>query len=147
MRLNFKRISALVASALMLGTTAGIASAANYPAPFVSNGTANVAVVYGSGAAFSDSTAAGSIATSIGGFVSGGGSNVSVSGEAVPLDRGTSSRIWINTSLNNAQSIFTATDLPTTLATSTFSGSVSTTVTPQITLERSTSATEIAGGD
>ncbi|MGA2130284.1 MAG: hypothetical protein ABSG05_01555 [Candidatus Pacearchaeota archaeon] len=142
MRLNFKRISALVASALMLGTTAGIASAANYPAPFVTNGTANVAVVYGSGAALSDSTAAGSIATSLSSFVSGG-DNVSVSGEAVPLDRGTASKIWLNTSLTNAQSVFTASDLPNTLATSTFSGSTSTTVTPQITMMSAVTA----GGD
>src|SRR3989337_3935748 len=38
MRLNFRKISALASSALMLGMTAGIAAAANYPDPFVSGG-------------------------------------------------------------------------------------------------------------
>jgi hypothetical protein len=84
MRLNFRKISALASSALMLGMTAGIAAAANYPAPFVSGGSANVAIVYGSGAAFSDQTAAQSISTSLSGFVSG----VSVEGgEPFPLDK------------------------------------------------------------
>ena len=71
MRLNFRKISALASSVLMLGMTAGLAAAANYPAPFVVGGSADVAIVYGSGAALSDSTAAGSIATSLSGFVTG----------------------------------------------------------------------------
>jgi hypothetical protein len=71
MKLNFRKISALASSALMLGMTAGIAAAANYPAPFVVGGAADVAIVYGSGAVLSDSTAAGSIATSLSSFVTG----------------------------------------------------------------------------
>ena len=51
MRLNFKRISAIASSILMLGMTAGIAAATSYPAPFVVGGSPNVAIVYGSGAA------------------------------------------------------------------------------------------------
>jgi hypothetical protein len=47
MRFNFRKISAIAASALMTGMTLGVAAAANYPAPFVSGGVANVAVVYG----------------------------------------------------------------------------------------------------
>jgi hypothetical protein len=46
----FKKISAVVASALMVGMTMGVAAAANYPAPFVVGSSANVAVVYGTGA-------------------------------------------------------------------------------------------------
>ena len=132
MRLNFKRISALVASALMLGMTAGIASAANYPAPFVTNGTANVAIVYGSGAALSDSTAAGSIATSLSSFVSGGSSTVNITGENAPLFLG-SSPIYLNSSLTAVKGTLTSSNLPTVLATSTFNdGSVSATVTPTL---------------
>ncbi len=39
-----------MASAAMIGSTVALAAAANFPAPFVQNGAANVAVVYGSGA-------------------------------------------------------------------------------------------------
>jgi len=84
MKLNFRKISALASSALMLGMTAGIAAAANYPAPFVVGGSPNVAIVYGKGAAFSDQTAGSSIAESLSGFASG----ISVEGgESFMLDK------------------------------------------------------------
>ena len=86
MKLNFRKISALASSVLMLGMTAGIAAAANYPAPFVVGGSPNVAIVYGSGAAFSDQTAASSIAESLSGFVSGGGSTVT-GGDSFKLEK------------------------------------------------------------
>ncbi|MBI2020874.1 hypothetical protein HYS94_05710, partial [Candidatus Daviesbacteria bacterium] len=76
MKLNFRKISAIASSALMLGMTAGMAAAANYPAPFVVGGSPNVAIVYGSGAAFSDQTAASSIAESLSSFVTGTGTTV-----------------------------------------------------------------------
>lgn len=53
MKINFRKISAIAASALMTGMTLGVAAAANYPAPFVSGGVANVAVVYGTGSGVS----------------------------------------------------------------------------------------------
>jgi hypothetical protein len=86
MKLNFRKISALASSALMLGMTAGIAAAANYPAPFVVGGSPNVAIVYGSGAAFSDQTAASSIASSLSTFVTGGGSTAT-GGDSFKLER------------------------------------------------------------
>ncbi|MDP3992590.1 MAG: hypothetical protein Q8P79_03745, partial [Nanoarchaeota archaeon] len=86
MKLNFRKISALASSALMLGMTAGIAAAANYPAPFVVGGSPNVAIVYGSGAAFSDQTAASSIASSLSSFVTGGGSTAT-GGDSFKLER------------------------------------------------------------
>src|SRR3972149_3925158 len=86
MKLNFRKISAIASSALMLGMTAGMAAAANYPAPFVVGGSPNVAIVYGSGAAFSDQTAASSIAESLSGFVTGGGGTVS-GGESFQLEK------------------------------------------------------------
>jgi len=49
MRLNFKKISALATSVLLVGFTAGTAMAANYPAPFVKDGVSNVAIVVGTG--------------------------------------------------------------------------------------------------
>ena len=141
MRTNFRKVAAIASSILMLGMSVGVAAAANFPAPFVVGGTPNVAIVYGSGAATSDATAAQSIANDLNGFVSGG--SVSVSGEAVALDRGSSSRIWLNTSLTTAQSIFTKTDLPTILADSTFNGDVSATISQQVTL----GGGQTAGGD
>jgi len=53
MKFNFKKISAIVASTLMAGMTLGVAAAASYPAPFIQGGTANVAIVYGTGAGVS----------------------------------------------------------------------------------------------
>jgi hypothetical protein len=53
MRFNFKKISAIATSVLLTGMTVGIAAAANYPAPFVSGSSADVAIVYGTGAGVS----------------------------------------------------------------------------------------------
>jgi hypothetical protein len=54
MRLNFKKVSAIAASALMVGMTMGVAAAATtYPAPFVSGTGADVAIVYGTGSGVS----------------------------------------------------------------------------------------------
>ena len=58
MKFNFKKITSVLASAIMLGSTLGIAAAANFPAPFVSGGMADVAVVVGANAASSDFLAA-----------------------------------------------------------------------------------------
>ncbi len=55
MKFNFRKITSVLASAVMLGSTAGFAAAAmNYPAPFVKGGVADVAVVVGASAASSD---------------------------------------------------------------------------------------------
>ena len=45
---KFKKIASVLASALMIGSTIGLAAAANYPAPFVTGGSPDVAIVYGS---------------------------------------------------------------------------------------------------
>ena len=133
-------MSAVLGSVLMAGATLGFAAAANYPAPFVTNGVGNVAIVYGTGAGVSalDQVQAANIQNSLGASVTGG--TVNVSGEVVPLDRGSSSRLWLNTSLTTAQSIYTKTDLPTVLADSTFSGDVSASVTQQVTFIAGTNA-------
>ena len=132
MRLNFRKISALATSALMIGMTAGVAAAANYPAPFVSGGVANVAVVYGTGTGVSalDVVQAGNIQSSLQSFMTGttGGSSTSTSGETVSLDT-SATRIWLNTSLNTAKAQLTKTDLPITLAEYSFSGDVTSKVT------------------
>ncbi|HOW37137.1 MAG TPA: hypothetical protein PLK34_02725 [Candidatus Pacearchaeota archaeon] len=62
--MNFKKITAIGTSVLIAGMTMGLAAAA-YPAPYVESGAGNFAVVYGAGAAVSDSTAAGTIVTEL----------------------------------------------------------------------------------
>src|SRR3989338_1558146 len=122
---NFRKISAIGASALMVGMTAGLAAAANYPAPFVVGGNADVAVVYGTGAGVSvlDAVEAGNVQSNLQSYLTGtsGGTSASTSGEIVSLDT-SSTRIWLNTSLNTAKSTLTKTDLPTVLADYTFEG-------------------------
>jgi len=49
MRFNFKKISAIASSVLLTGMTIGVAAAANYPSPFVSGSSSDVAIVYGTG--------------------------------------------------------------------------------------------------
>ena len=82
MKINFRKISALATSMLMVGMTAGVAAAANYPAPFVVGGAADVAVVYGTGAGVSvlDTVEAGNIQSNLQSFLSGSGGGSSVSG-------------------------------------------------------------------
>jgi hypothetical protein len=64
-KFNFKKIASVIASTVMLSSTVALAAAANYPAPFVQNGVADVAVVYGSAAAQTDLVAATDITTNL----------------------------------------------------------------------------------
>ncbi len=134
MRLNFKKVSAIAASALMVGMTMGVAAAANYPNPFVVSGAADVAVVYGTGSGVSslDLIQAGNIQTNLQSYMTGStGGGASVSGEAIDL--GTSgTRIYVNDSLNLVKSVLTKSHLPTLLADKSFSGNVDATITETI---------------
>ena len=88
MKFNFRKISAIVGSTLMATMTMGIAAAANYPAPFVSGGSANVAVVYGASALPQDMTEAGNIQKDLGLGVTGGGSGATGLGsESFQIER------------------------------------------------------------
>jgi hypothetical protein len=144
--INFRKISAIGASALMVGMTAGIAAAANYPAPFVVGGSADVAVVYGTGAGVSvlDAVEAGNLQSNLQSYLTGtsGGTSTSTSGETVSLDT-SSARIWLNESLNTAKTTLTKTDLPTVLKDYTFEGDVSSKMTSTVKLQ----AGAAAGGD
>lgn len=134
MSLNFRKVSAIAASALMVGLTLGTAAAANYPAPFVSGNGADVAVVYGTGAGVSslDLVQAGNIQANLQSYMGGSSSSsTSVNGEAADL--GTSgTRIYISDAINKVKSILTKTDLPTLLADGSFSGNVDSTYTQTI---------------
>ena len=72
-KMKFKKISAILSGVLVAGLTIGSAAAASYPAPFVDDGVADVAIVYGTGAGVSslDMVQAGNIQTSLGDYVEG----------------------------------------------------------------------------
>ena len=136
MRLNFKKVSAIAASALMVGMTMGVAAAANYPNPFVVSGAADVAVVYGTGAGVSslDLVQAGNIQSNLQSYMTGSSSSsASVTGEAAELFSG-GTKIYLNDSLSTVKNVLTATSLPTVLADGSFSGNVEATFTQKITL-------------
>ena len=63
MKFNFRKIASVLTSAVMLSSTLALAAAANYPAPFVKSGNANVAIVYGSTAANTDLVAVADISS------------------------------------------------------------------------------------
>jgi hypothetical protein len=90
MKQIFKKISAIAASALMMGMTMGVAAAATYPSPFVVGSDSDVAIVYGSGVGVSslDQTNAaliyGDLAARLGTGTGGAGGSVS-GGDSVLL--------------------------------------------------------------
>lgn len=140
MKINFRKVAAVASSALMVGMTMGMAAATSYPAPFVSGGSADVAIVYGTGTGVSslDLLQAGNIQTNLQANLGGAGSTTSTSttGDVIALDT-SSSRIWLNTSLNVAKASLSKSDLPVVLKDYTFSGNVDAKLTASI---------EIGGG-
>jgi len=92
MKFSFKKIASVLASAVMLGSTIGIAAAANYPAPFVTSGGADVTIVAGAASpSLVDSAAAVNIvtdlSTELGKLVITGGSTPT-GGDSVLLEKG-----------------------------------------------------------
>lgn len=106
MKLNFKKISAIATSTLLVGMTMATGIAANYPAPFVQNSAADVAIVYGANALVSDIAEAGSISTnlqsSMGAATSGSTSSSVEGGDSVLLER-TSDKLNLR---DNAATVF-----------------------------------------
>ena len=84
MKNTFKKISAVVGSVLMVGMTMGVAAAANYPAPFVVGGSADAAIVYGTGVGVnpSDLVQAGYIQTNLAASTSSSGGGGSSEGKS-----------------------------------------------------------------
>ncbi len=131
----FRKISAIAASALMVGMSAGIAAAANYPSPFVVGGSADVAIVYGSDSPNGiDIVPAGNIQTNLQSHMgTSTDGTTTTSGEIYALDTG-SDRIYMNDTLDNVNSLVTSTDMPTALADTTFSGAADGTSTKSTTV-------------
>jgi hypothetical protein len=92
MKLNFRKITSVLSCGIMAVSTIGFAAAANYPAPFVSGGSANVAIVYGTGAGVSslDIIQAGNIQSNLQSYL-GTGSSVTqgtvTGGDSVALEK------------------------------------------------------------
>lgn len=116
MKLNFKKIGAVTAGLLMSSMTLGLASAASFPAPFVENGAANVAIVYGTSAGVSslDAVQAGNIQSALATYVKSTGATIE--GESYKMEK-TSTKFNLGDSI--ADVISTSIDddeLPTLLA-------------------------------
>lgn len=119
MNFNFKKIASAASSLVMVGSTVALAAAANYPMPFVSGSSADVAIVVGDNAS-ADLTAAAALSADLSTtFVANGGSTTTTTttttGEVFPLFTG-STHLYLNSSLNAARNIITDDDLPTVLA-------------------------------
>lgn len=134
MKFNFKKISAVAASVLMTGMTAGIAAAASYPAPFVDDGVANVAIVYGTGTGVSslDMVQAGNIQTSLGESVEG--TATVTGGESFTLEKN-SDKFNYGDRMNSVYSTLDEDELPLTLVEGTYDdGDIDTDYSQQIKL-------------
>ncbi len=118
MRLNFRKVASVLASALMLGSTAGFAAAA-WPAPLVTDaGVADAVVVVGANAAASDTTVANSIADKLNEYVD---TTVKTgTGESYKIEK-SSDKLNIGDSFVSVKTTaITDDDLPTLLADGTY---------------------------
>jgi len=87
MKFNIKKITSVIAGAIMLSSTIGFAAAVSYPQPFVSSGAEDGAIVYGAAADLSDFAAAVNIQTKLNALVSGTGTSTVSGGDSVELWR------------------------------------------------------------
>jgi hypothetical protein len=118
MKFNFKKIATVLGSALMLGSTMGIAAAANYAEPFVKGGVGDVAVVVGVAGSLDYETAL-TITTDLSSKITTAavtGTPMTISGESKKVERPTDK---FNLG-DNANTVFVVSvkkdDLPTLLA-------------------------------
>jgi len=125
MKFNFRKVASVIASVVMLGSTIGLAAAANYPAPFVQSGKANVGVVVGASAAITDWSASLDLAQNLQyelakqTAISGSTSSAPTSGDAASLNSG-SDLLYLGDALNTNVQTITKDTLPTVLADGTF---------------------------
>ena len=121
MKFNFRKIASAIASTAMLGSTVALAAAANFPAPFVQNGAADVAIVYGNSL---DLVAVTDISTSLSSALAGaGGSAGALTNDAYALFT-SSTPLELNKSLNSVRTSVTKSNLPSALGDTDFSGNV-----------------------
>lgn len=130
MKFNFRKITSAMASTAMLGLTVATAAAANFPAPFVQNGNADVAIVYGSNL---DLPAVTDISTALSSALAEGSSGAPAGNDAYPLFT-TSTPLQMNNSLNSVRTTVTEGSLPSVLGDTDFSGNVDAEAQFQLTL-------------
>lgn len=119
MKFNFKKIASVLTSTVMLSSTLALAAAANFPAPFVSGGNSDVAIVYGSSPLAQDQVAVLDINTALTNSIASqpNTGTTTISGnDVVELDR-PSSKLHLGQGINDvfARSI-TSSDMKTLLA-------------------------------
>lgn len=115
MKLKFKKIASVLASTIMLGSTLAFAAAA-YPAPFVENGSAMGAIVYGSSAASTDMTAAVDLGASLDKSVTPVTTSSAPTGENIKIETG-SEKLNVGEALTNVKTtIISKSDLPNLLS-------------------------------
>lgn len=127
MKINFKKIATVIGSALMIGSTVGMAAAASFPAPFVQSGNADVAIVVGSSAAIGDVVAAANLgsvlASKLAAQTATGGSSssaVATGGDSYKIEK-TSTKFHLgNGVLDVVSGTVTSDNLPTLLADGTY---------------------------
>jgi hypothetical protein len=119
MKFNFKKVASVITSAVMIGSTIGLAAATNYPNPFVKDGISNVAIVVGANAATIDNIAAVDIGQNLqeelakqvsiaqNGINAIGGDNINLATS--------SQKLYYGSRLNAARSTITAQELPNLL--------------------------------
>ncbi len=117
MKLNFRKVASVLASAVMVGSTMGVAAAASYPAPFVSGGVADVGVVVGSSAAYSDWAGALDVSQNLQfelakqtATVDGGTDTSVTGGDAVDLDT-SSQKLYMGSAINAARTVISSTEM------------------------------------
>ena len=120
MKFNFRKITSALASTAMLGSTVALAAAASFPAPFVSNGAADVAIVYGN---VLDLVAVTDISTALSSALAVGGSGAPASDDAYELFT-SSTPMQLNNSLSSVRGSVTDSNLPSVLGDKDFSGNV-----------------------
>jgi len=124
MKFNYKKVASVLASAAMIGSTMGAAFAATYPAPFVSGGSSDVAIVVGSGTGAEDTIAASDIGVNLATKVTTGvatGTTDPTGGESKLIERSQDS-LNLRDTLSGTLSSSTIDngDLPTLLASGTY---------------------------
>ncbi|MSS74471.1 hypothetical protein EXS72_02415 [Candidatus Pacearchaeota archaeon] len=124
MKFNFRKIASALASTAMIGSTVALAAAANYPAPFVSNGAADVAIVYGNSL---DLAAVTDVSTSLSSALASGSVASQASTEAYALFT-SATPIQLNNSLNSVRTSVSGSSLSSVLGDVEFSGNVEATM-------------------
>jgi len=119
MKFNFKKIASVIASTVMLSSTVALAAAANYPAPFVSSGVADVAVVYGASALGTDMIAATDITTNLNSKLVVAGAATTMTGDSFKLAKSTNN-FNLDEDLNDIYPTLDDGELSTVLASGVF---------------------------